>query len=137
MNRSDRIEIVNKLLVKINSLSRGFFQSRNGVSEIIIKNNKPYFIDHFTRKEIYLYCKTDRPIKGFSNGGTMKQLVFGEFKSFIKRDTIYQTNSGLNAWYWGITKDEINELKNYANSLGYFSITNTSKREYFKSLDSV
>lgn len=141
MNRSQRIEIVNKLFKEINNLSRGFFRSDRGISQIIIKHNRPYYVDHFTRKKIYLYCKTDRPLKGFSNGGTMKQLVFGEFKSFIKGEEIYQQNSGLNGWHWGVSKEEIRDLKNYANLLGYFSklssITNTSKREFIKSLDSV
>lgn len=118
--KQERVDIVNDITKKISQTKRGFFKGKNGrVGKIILKNNRLWWVDEYKGKEIYFHQASSHGFPGFSNGGTLKGLVFGEFKRFILEGPVDGEYSGLNAWHWGIPEDEIKELLTYAKEKGY------------------
>lgn len=115
-----RVDIVNLLIKKISETSRGFLKSGDNIGKIIIQWKHLYYVDHYTRKKVYFHQPSYNGFQGFSSGGTLKDLVFREFKEFIDTGKITMT-TGLNAWHWGIKENEIIELKNYAKEIGYLN----------------
>ena len=82
MNKEDRLEIANKFLKIISDHGRRFFFNKKDgfIANFKMKNHRIYFVDDYTKKEIYLHYRFWG--KGFSHGGTLKELVKA-LKEFI------------------------------------------------------
>jgi len=130
MNQSQRIEIVNKIIIKISETERGFFLHENTTSEIRAKGGNVFYFDEYSKREIDLYVKETKPnaYHYFSHGGNLRRLVFEEFADFIAGDNVEWDMTDLNAWHWGIPNDQILALKSYAQSLGYFDVNPISTK---------
>jgi len=74
-NKIQRVEKANKLIKIISLYGRRFFWNKNdnAISFFKIKKGRVYFVDHYSKKEIYLHYRYWS--KGFSNGGTLRSLI--------------------------------------------------------------
>ena len=121
--RSERIEIVNKIIKEISERGRRFFYNdKNGqTSRIIEKNGRLFYIDHYSGKEIYLHMPKYRSWKGFNNGGTMRALIL-DFKEFIMTGEYTNHNNGYGGLYcphWGYPEEDMKTIRVLAINLGY------------------
>jgi hypothetical protein len=121
--RKDRIGIVNEIIKEISDRSRRFFYSEKSgnVSKIIEKNNRLYYVDHYTGNEIYLHAPKHKRWNGFSNGGTMRGLVL-DFKEFIMSGDYSNHNNGYGGLYctnWGYKEEDMKAIQEKAIALGY------------------
>lgn len=126
--KHDRMLIVNNLITYISERGRQFFYSKESVTGsnvtayMMFKNNRIYFLDNYSEKEIYVYNQ-DHEWDGFSHGGTIKALIC-EFRDFIRFGG--NTNgthgySGLYCKHWGYDNTSMNDIVNYAKSIGYLN----------------
>ena len=124
--KQERMETVNKLVVKISSLSRRFFyyEKEQRVAKFIFKSNRLYWVDEYTQRAMYAYGYKylDRY---FSNGGTLRALVL-DFSHYIR--TGEQSNGkngygGLHAYAWGYPLNDQKEIIAYAKEIGYLDET--------------
>lgn len=78
-----RVEIANKMIKIISSYGRRFFYNKSdgAVAFFVIKNKRIYFVDDYTKKEIYLHYRYWN--KGFLHGGTLRHLV-NHLKNYIQ-----------------------------------------------------
>ncbi|TFJ43944.1 hypothetical protein CKN80_09400 [Carnobacterium divergens] len=119
--KEKRLEIVNKLIEKISSVSRRFFYNKSDGSIAYFKfiNNRLYFIDDYTKAHIYAYG--NKYFNEFSHGGTLQALVL-EFSEFIRTGGNVngkQGYAGLHCQFWGYDKESQDEVIAYAKEIGY------------------
>ena len=69
----DRLQIANEFIKIIASHGRKFFNSKGTIAYMKIKDGHVYWVDEYSQKEIYLSYKYWD--KGFTNGGTLRELV--------------------------------------------------------------
>lgn len=120
--RQSRIDIVNKIISKVTEVSGFLKPEKKGQGEIIMKKGRLYYIDHYNGKHIYMHQWPGHGFRGFSSGGTLKDMIFREFKLFIMGHSISEKSTHLNCWHWHI-KDtpKAKELKKFAQKIGYLS----------------
>lgn len=122
MDKQERLVVVNRLIEYISERGRRFFfcKSKERTAQMILKNNRVYFVDDYTGAEVYAYpTYTDR--KGFSHGGTLWALVC-EFSEFIRTGKQVNGVHGYGGLYgsgWGHRDDIQQEIINYAKEIGY------------------
>lgn len=81
--KAERLAHVNALIKTISDHGRRFFynERNNRVAEmIILQRGQLYFVDDYSNKPIYVAYQGHW--RGFSHGGTMKQLI-GKFAYYI------------------------------------------------------
>lgn len=118
--RQERVEIVNKIIRRIASKSRGFFHSEGRYAEMIIKKERVYFIDDYTCEAVYAYPYPDDR-KGFSHGGTIWGLV-NDFREFIQTGKYTNGNHGYGGLYcphWSYPEEDMKDIQEFARELGY------------------
>lgn len=71
--KHDRLEIANQFIKIIASHGRKFFNINGQIAYMKIKAGHVYWVDEYSQKEIYLSYKYWS--KGFTNGGTLRELV--------------------------------------------------------------
>lgn len=122
MDKNERLEVVNQLIKFISERGRRFFfcKSKETTANMIIKNNRVYFVDDYTRNEVHAYpSHTGRD--GFSHGGTLWALVcdFSEFIRTGKQSNGVHGYGGLYGSGWGHSDEIQNEIINFAKKIGY------------------
>ncbi|QLY81910.1 hypothetical protein [Clostridium intestinale] len=126
----ERMEKINKLIFKIGSIDRKFFNSRNGMSEFVEGKTTVKYKNGYTQKIITI--TEEGAIKGFNNGGTLRALV-REFKRYIMTGKLIdgeEGRGGLYCTYWGYSIDGMDEIVKFAKEIGYISKENPSYKEY-------
>ena len=121
MTKEERLKIVNKLIKKISTTGRGFFETNGNTAAMILENGFVYFIDDYTKDKIFAYDNHKYFRNGFSHGGTLEALV-KEFSVFIRTGKkVNGTNGygGLYCDYWGYEPSEMKEIQDYAVKIGY------------------
>lgn len=122
-NRRKRVIIVNEIIKLISTLDRHFFRNEkdNFVSYIIIKKNKLYFVDYYTKKDIYLHKPKYHHWHNFTSGGTLKGLItdFKEFIMYGKPSNGSNGYGGLYCTHWGYSADSMELIRKKATELGY------------------
>lgn len=120
--KEERLLTVNKVIVKISSLSRRFFFNKadGEIAYFKFKNNRLYFVDDYTKDHIYAY-QNKYFTHGFSHGGTLQALVleFSEFIRLGKEVNGKQGYRGLYCEHWGYDKSSQLEIIEYAKEIGY------------------
>jgi len=86
---------------------------------VVLKKNRLWWIDQYTGRHVYFHQAPYHGFPGFTSGGTLKDMVFSEFKRFIMTGPVDSSYTHMNAQYWGIPEHEIKELKRYALEIGY------------------
>lgn len=122
MNKQERVEAINKLIKFISERGRRFFYSgtNDRASLMILKNNRVYFVDHRTGKDIYAYPNYPNQ-DGFSHGGTLWALVC-DFSLFIRTGKSANGVHGYGGLYsggWGHSDEIQQEIIDYAKEIGY------------------
>ena len=116
----DRIDIVNKIIEKISSLDRKFFQY-NGIQwYVFYQHNKLFIRNSYNNKDINLSKSESRPTD-FSQGGTLWGLT-KDFRDFIltgNKSNGENGYGGLFSPHWGYLEESMKEIRNLAESLGY------------------
>lgn len=129
MERNQRIEIVNKIVTEIAARGRQFFKSKKtaDVGYFLEKKNRLFWRDECSGKEIYTGQMISN-IKGFTHGGTLKHLIFNEFKCFIQtgQAPIMIRYSGLMGLYWGYADEDLRAIWEIALHVGYISNLSTT-----------
>lgn len=92
MNKKEKIETSNKMIKIISDHGRRFFYYRGDVGYFKTKNKRLYFVDEFTKKEIYLYYR----YWSFHHGGTLRALV-NALKEYIMNRAEFPLNH-LGPW---------------------------------------
>lgn len=114
----DRLKIANEFIQIISKHGRRFFKDRKTdfVGHFKIKKKRIYFVDDYTRKEVYLHYE----FWSFSHGGTLKHLV-NMLKEYIqgKRDLplnlLELTAGGVDIWGYG--KEAMDKVRNECSLL--------------------
>lgn len=91
------------------------------VSHFIIKNNRVYFKDGYTQKEMFAY--NHRYMRDLTNGGTLKALVL-DLSEFIRTGEPTNGNNGYGGVYappshWGYPEEEMEEIRAFAEKIGF------------------
>ena len=125
-DKNERVEIINKLIKFISNRGRRFFyKERNRMTGepqtayMKCKNNRVYFVDAYTSKEVYAYSGFSH--EGFSHGGTLWALVC-DFSVFIRTGKSANGINGYGGLYsgdWGHSNEIQQEIINYAKEIGY------------------
>lgn len=123
MSRQDRIDVVNQIIEEISIRGRRFFYNKkeNRTSKIIQRNNRLYYIDHYSGKEIYLHTPKSARWRNFNNGGTMRALIL-DFKEFIMSGKYSNHNNGYGGLYcphWGYHDEDMKAIQEKAIQLNY------------------
>ena len=124
--KQDRIIKINTLVHFIGERGRRFFYSAKHDRYAKIerdKNGRIWWHDDHTGKRIYTHCKYSS-WRGFSHGGTLRQLV-EHFRDFIQTDT-QLPNTIFGPWpdtfcngdLWGYGKENMEHINNEAMRLG-------------------
>lgn len=124
--KTQRLEIVNKIIVEIASRGRKFFYYKGNVAELFIKNNKIYYKCEWISEykpitEICLSIADYTSPKGWFHGGTLLDLM-KEFCYFIKTGNYSYDGrkySGLSCYYWAYPEEDIKIIQEKAIELGY------------------
>jgi hypothetical protein len=120
LNKQERLEIINKLIKFISEKGRRFFYCKGQIAYMKLKNNRIYFVDDYTGKEVYAYPSyNDR--KGFSHGGTLWGLV-NDFREFISKGEFSNGKHGYGGLYsphWGYPEEDMQAIRQYAKEIGY------------------
>ena len=123
MNEKEiRLEKANKLLEKIASCGRNFFyyDKDDTTAKFLLKNNRVYFMDQYTKKEMLTY--NYRQLKRhFNNGGTMRALVM-DISEWIRTGKYTNGNNGYGGLFcphWGYSKADMLEIQELARGIGY------------------
>lgn len=126
--KQDRIETINKLIKFISERGRRFFYSNRTINMenvdslafMKLKNGRIYFVDDYTRKEIYV-INNYRDWNGFSHGGTLRALIL-DFAEYIRTGKYSNGNNGYGGLYcqhWGHSDETQQEIIDYAKEIGY------------------
>lgn len=126
MSQVKRMEAINKLIIKIGDIDRGFFNSKNGRAEFIELRTTVRFKDAYTQRIISI--RDEGYVKGFNNGGTLLTLV-RNFKHYIITGKT-KGNSSLYSTHWGYSIEGMNEIIEFAKELGYIDKSNPTYKEY-------
>ncbi len=123
--KTKRLKNVNKLVKVIGHNGRHFFWSEKNsrFAKMILKNHRLYWVDEHTGKHVYLHYKYWN--RGFSNGGTLRQLV-NYLKNYVMTgEKIPKQFLGpWPSWYcdgdpWGYGKKMI-KIRKKATELGMY-----------------
>jgi len=100
MNRERRIEHANALVGCIASCGRRFLDG-DPVARIYCDNRgHPWFVDGYTQKHIYLYYPRWGGQQGFSQGGTLRELV-NQLKEWIIGNRAFVSRGVFQHWGYG------------------------------------
>ena len=126
MDKQMRLEAINKLISFISERGRNFFYCKENrvtkkpqVATMFIRNNRIYYLDSYTNKEVYAYNGFSHD--GFSHGGTLWALVC-DFSYFIrtgKSANGFYGYGGLYSGDWGHSDEIQQEIIEFAKSIGY------------------
>lgn len=127
-----RMKQANELIRMIANRGRRFFDYTTvkrmdneallgSVSHFIIKNNRVYFKDGYTQKEMFTY--NHLYMKEFTPGGTLEALVL-DLSEFIRTGQPTNGNNGYNGIFchhenWGYSIEEMEEIRAYAKEIGF------------------
>ena len=117
----DRIVIVNKIIQKIASLDRKFFEYKGEVSRIFQRHGRLYMFNEYNKKDMCLSTKYGYPPKGFTHGGTLWGLT-KDFKQFIltgNKSNGENGYGGLGSPHWGYSTESMEDIRKTAKILGY------------------
>ena len=121
--KQERADKVNELVRVIGDCGRHFFKHRDRYARIEIDHRgRVWWIDDYTGKRIYTHYELGS-WKGFSHGGTLRDLV-RDFRDYITKAKQLRANS-FGPWpewlchgdLWGYGTD-MNRVREAANSLG-------------------
>ena len=120
--KEKRIEKANKLLKKIASCGRNFFYygEDKTTAKFILKNNRIYFMDEYTKSEMLAYNYRQLGRK-FNQGGTMKALVL-DISEWIRTGKYTNGKNGYGGLFcphWGYPEKDMKDIQDYARELGY------------------
>lgn len=122
MNKVERLEIVNNLIMYISKRGRRFFycKSKDRTAHMKLRSNRVYYVDDYTGQDIYAYSG-GIGYDHFSHGGTLWALVL-EFSEFIRHGGNVNGKHGYGGLYsqhWGYDEQSHLEIIEYAKQLGY------------------
>jgi hypothetical protein len=122
INKLERAEIANRLLIAIASCGRRFFAYQDRVSQFSIDHRgRIWFTDKYTQKRIYI--QYEGRWRGFSDGGTLRGLV-EKLRDFITEGKLLPSGifgpwpewvCGGDLWGYG---DEMERIRTTAIDLG-------------------
>lgn len=124
MTKQERVEAVNKMIKLISESGRQFFKTKStgDIASMAIINGRVYYIDNYTKKQVY--CKNGSPTwDHFSSGGTLQALVL-DFADFIRtgKDTNGKNGYGrLFCGHWGYSDGAKSKVIDYAKTIGFVS----------------
>ena len=127
MTRSDRIELVNKIIKEISIRGRRFFYSSKTqkMGRIIQKNSRLYYELEWCpegyKPLVNLSPKYGVPPRNFMNGGTLWGLL-QDFKEFIQTGEDTNHNNGYGGLYcphWGYPEEDMKDIQKLAIDLKY------------------
>ena len=132
--KQQRLDHANELIQIIASHGRKFFfnEKKNQTASMIIVNGRVFFIDDFTGKAIYThktgFCHYWR---GFSHGGTLKNLV-EMMRDYVTKGVqipeyyLGCERSFTNGNIWGYSPDEMQAVREKALMLPIIYSKNTN-----------
>ncbi|WP_185402078.1 hypothetical protein [Listeria booriae] len=123
--KEERLEIVNNIIKKIASVDRKFFYSRTNclTAYMFFKNNRLYFKDEFTKRDIYAYGY--KYFRYCSQGGTLQGLIL-DFSEYIRTGNYSDGKNGYGGLFcphWGYSDEGMKAIQEYAVELGYLNAT--------------
>ena len=123
-SKQQRVEAVNKLIKVIADHGRGFFKTGDNYAKMEVDNRgRIWFIDDYTGKRIYTHY--NGRWRGFSHGGTLKDLVKG-FRDYISKGVTHSYVPKFGPWpshfcdgdLWGYGNDMV-KVRQAAKRLGF------------------
>lgn len=128
MTKEERLANANELIKLIAELGRKFFNynnyvEKNGtISHFKLKNNRIYFVDGYTKKEMYAYDNNHRLFKRyFSEGGTLEALVL-DLSEYIRTGKPANSKHGYGGVYcphWGYPDKDMDKIREKAVAIGF------------------
>jgi hypothetical protein len=121
-DKQSRLENANKLLVSIASCGRQFFYHKGNVSQFELDSRgRVWFIDGYNGTRVYTHY-TLGSWRGFSEGGTLRELVIALRDYIVHGDSIGHTLGPFAGWYcegdpWGYGSD-MQTIRQCADRLG-------------------
>ena len=119
-NIKSRIEIVNKIIEKIASLDRKFFEHNGRVAHIFNANEILFMRSEYDLIDINITNIDYRPYE-FNSGGTIWGLT-KDFRDFIlsgEKSNGENGYGGLYCSHWGYRTESMKAIQKFAESLGY------------------
>lgn len=126
MQRLERLERVNELIVFIGRLGRRFFYSkskRRYAQMYMNDSGRLFWLDDYTGKLIYLHYKYWGKASEFSHGGTMRHLI-NMLKRYVMTGELLPQVLGpwpeefCNGDLWGYGKENMELIRKKAQELG-------------------
>lgn len=123
MDKKERLEKINELLVIVASNGRNFLRSKKDgeISRFVIKGNgHVYYRDYYTKKEIRS-TRAMHKYDGFSGGGTLQALVMdlGEWIRTGEYTNGKNGYGGLFCPHWGYDDASMKKIRDFAAEIGY------------------
>lgn len=126
MEKQQRLEKANQLITLIAESGRQFFNytdynDKGGtISHFKLKNNRLYFVDGYTKKEIYAYA--NGPFRCyFSDGGTMRAFIL-DLSEYIRTGKATNSKNGYGGVYcahWGYPENDMKKVREKALEIGF------------------
>jgi len=117
----NRITIVNKIIDKIATTGRKFFNYKGEIAYIFQQDSLLYMHNEYNHSNMLL--DVGRPPQEWHHGGMLWCLI-SEFVEFIKTGESGEKYSYLYYQHWGYKPDEMLEIQEYAKSLEYLKNVN-------------
>ncbi|MCA9924225.1 MAG: hypothetical protein KC421_17735 [Anaerolineales bacterium] len=129
--RQQRLKNANRLIKTIATHGRRLLSNNESITQILMdERQRLWLLDAYTQKKIYLHYQSWG--HGFSDGGTMRQLIVLLKQYILTGQTIHHSFFGpwpqwlCNGDIWGYGED-MNVVRSIAQDLGIINPLNNDK----------